>query len=439
MICKVKKTIEEHSMLSNGDSVVVGLSGGADSICLLDILLRLKESFNLTLKAVHVNHNLRGDEALFDQKFVEDFCRSRHVELEIVSVDVAKLAKEERIGIEECGRNVRYEAFEKSGCDKIAVAHSLSDRIETSLFNLSRGSSLSGVCGISAVNGKIIRPLINCTRGEIEDYCRENGLSYVTDSSNLSDDYSRNFIRHKIIPEFKKLNESFEENFERFFDNAERDEKFLENLARSAVSKFKLEDGFDRKGLLSLDEAVLFRVIHIILEEKMRKQVETKHIRLVADIIRNCGKIQLSRDLYICANSDIIYFRFSDFGDEPWLAEKENNVFLSPYKRYEIKYLNGGIEKADFDNNICDCSKIKSPLVLRSRRPGDRFAPAGRGVTKTLKKLFNEEKIPPQQRNKIAVLESGGEIVWIEGFGVSELFRPNDSCKKTFIINIKER
>ena len=438
MICKVKKTLEEHSMLSSGDCVVVGFSGGADSVCLLDILLRLKESLHLTLKAVHVNHNLRGEEALSDQKFVESFCRLRGVELQVVSVDVEKRAKKEHIGLEECGRKVRYEAFERAGGDKIAVAHSLSDRIETTLFNLARGSSLSGVCGISPVNGKIIRPLIGCTRNEIESYCLERGLSFVIDSSNLSDDYSRNFIRHRIVPEFKKLNDGFEGAFERFFENCERDESFLEAQTRSAIKKSERENGFDRNELLSLDESVLFRVIHTVLEERMKKQVETKHIRLVADIIKNCGKIQLSQDLYICANSDIIYFQFSDSAGEPWFCEPKDGVFVSPYKIYELKRLD--IDRAQADTeNIVDFSNIKTPLVLRSRRPGDRFAPAGRGCTKTLKKLFNEAKIPPRKRNEIALLESGGEIVWIEGFGVSELFKPNDSCKETFIINIKER
>ena len=161
-------------MLENAKSVAVGLSGGADSVCLFDILLKLRSEFGYKLVCVHVNHNLRGDESLRDQRFVRDLCAKNGVELKIVSADIAKLAKERHIGIEECGRAVRYEAFESAGCDRIAVAHSLSDCIETSLFNLARGSSLAGVCRIPPVRGNIIRPLIDCTAQEIRDYCREN-------------------------------------------------------------------------------------------------------------------------------------------------------------------------------------------------------------------------------------------------------------------------
>ena len=281
-------------MLNKAKTVVLGLSGGADSVCLFDILCKIREEYGFALKAVHVNHNLRGKEALSDSKFVEELCKKRGVPLEIVSADVAAIAMEKKLGLEECGRIVRYEAFKKAGCDKIAVAHTLSDSIETSLFNLTRGSSLSGVCGIAPTRNNIIRPLIFCARDEIIEYCSENGLEYVTDSSNLTDDYSRNFLRHNVIPLLKELNPELENSFFRFFKSAGSDDAFLKKTALDVLKTAKCEEGYKRQFFLSLDDAILNRCVRLILEEKMKKQVEARHIELVADAIKNTGKIQLS-------------------------------------------------------------------------------------------------------------------------------------------------
>lgn len=436
MICKVKSTIERFSMLDGAQTVAVGLSGGADSVCLFDILFKLREEYGYTLKAVHVNHNLRGDEAVSDCRFVEKFCKDRGVELLVVSADVASLAKEKRLGLEECGRLVRYEAFKKAKCDRIAVAHTLSDCVETALFNLTRGSSLSGICRIAPVRKNIIRPLIDCTRDEVLKYCSEHKLKFVTDSSNLTDDYSRNFLRHNVIPQLKKLNPELETSFFRFFESAGNDEAFLKKNAKKALAEAKTENGYDRKTLLSYDDSILNRCVRIILEENMKKQVESKHISLVSDLIRNMGKIQLSEDLYISVSCDIISFQFSTSVCEPWKVHGEKNKFVSPYKSYEI------IDVTDLAHEdikfLIDFQKLSSGLVLRSRRPGDAFTSVSRGNTKSLKKLFNEMKIPAAEREKIAVLESDGVIAWVEGIGTNKPFVITDKTDKPVKIKIKE-
>ena len=425
-------------MLENAKSVAVGLSGGADSVCLFDILLKLRSELGFRLVCVHVNHNLRGDESLRDQRFVQDLCAKNGVELKIVSADIAKLAKERHIGIEECGRAVRYEAFESAGCDRIAVAHSLSDCIETSLFNLARGSSLTGVCRIPPVRGKIIRPLIDCTAQEIRDYCRENLLPFVVDSTNLEDDYTRNFIRLNIIPKFKQINSDFENSFLRFYETAARDEAYLEKLAHKALESAKCSDGYLRFVLLSQDDAVLYRCLRLILESKMKKQVEKKHVDLAVNTVKNTGTLQLGKDLYICAGCDIILFHSAQSREEAWRAYETDGEFISPFKTYELTVVPFDKSRLTGENNICDAACLSDRTVMRSRMPGDRITLFPRNVTKSLKKLYNEAKIPQKERGRLAVLESGGKLIWAENFGVNAPYRVSRDTKMIAIIKIKE-
>ncbi|MCM1544504.1 MAG: tRNA lysidine(34) synthetase TilS, partial [Ruminococcus sp.] len=176
MICKIISTIEKYDMLTNVKSVVVGVSGGADSICLLHFLSKIREKYGIVLSAVHINHNIRGEEAKRDENFVRCFCNSLGIECHVFSIDVPKLAKDLSLSEEECGRKVRYECFNKINADAVAVAHTLSDSIETVIFNLTRGTGLKGVCGIPPVRDNIIRPLIEITRDEVEEYCEMIGL-----------------------------------------------------------------------------------------------------------------------------------------------------------------------------------------------------------------------------------------------------------------------
>ncbi len=438
MICKVKKTIERFSMFDKTKSIAVGLSGGADSVCLFDILLKLKGEYGFKIIAVHVNHNLRGEEAMRDQLFVEKLCKKNKVELKIVSPDVSKIAEEKHIGVEECGRIIRYEALKSVNCDKIAVAHSLSDCIETSLFNLIRGSSLSGICRIPPIRDNVIRPLIDCSSAEIRRYCKENNLEYVVDSTNLHDDYSRNFIRQNIVPLFSSLNENYEESFKRFYDSVSFDEAYLKETAKNTLENAKTENGFDRNVLLSSNSAIFHRCIKSMLEDAMKKQVEKRHIELVCEAIEKTGSVQLSKDLYIFVNRDIITFRSHQKKAEPWLSKSKGKTFVSPYKTYELSIEAFDKNSYTGDNNICDAAFLSEPYFMRSRKEGDSITLLKRSVTKTLKKLFNEEKIPAEKRNEIAVLESGGKVIWVEGFGVNAPCRISDKTEKVAIIKIKE-
>ena len=219
----VRGTIERYQMLEKGDAVVVGLSGGADSIALVSALNSIKSEYSLKIVATHVNHGLRGAEADRDESFVKDFCNDRGIECHVLHADVPKMAKESSESFEACGRKVRYGFYAEiarklvfdnpslMGKVKIATAHNAQDAVETLLFNLSRGTGLKGLCSIPPVRRYedllVVRPIIEATREEIEEYLNEKGISFVTDSTNFDTDYSRNRIRINVLPELEKLND----------------------------------------------------------------------------------------------------------------------------------------------------------------------------------------------------------------------------------------
>ncbi|MCQ2463313.1 MAG: tRNA lysidine(34) synthetase TilS, partial [Clostridia bacterium] len=236
MICKVKQAIEKFGMPENC-TVTVGLSGGADSVALLDVLIKLSGEYSWVVKAAHVNHCLRGVQADADESFVRSLCEKRGVQLSVLRADVAGEARRRHIGLEECGRQIRYDFFASLDTDYIATAHTLSDTVETMFINLSRGCSLSGLCSIPPVRGKIIRPLILCTGGEVRQYCKENGLDYVIDGSNNEDEYLRNRIRHYAVPEFIRLQPRFEENAGRCIDALRDDNDLLDMLTDELIKK----------------------------------------------------------------------------------------------------------------------------------------------------------------------------------------------------------
>ena len=196
----VKNTIQRCSMIKSGDTVIAAVSGGADSVALLHVLYSLQDELSFSLAACHVNHNLRGAESDGDEMFVRRKCRMMDIPLYVANIKVNEF-RQKHDSLEECARRLRYGFFEDIGKNKlIATAHTASDNCETILINMVRGTALSGICGIPAKRDNIIRPLLYITREDVERYCRENELDYVTDSTNLSDDYTRNKIRHKIVP-----------------------------------------------------------------------------------------------------------------------------------------------------------------------------------------------------------------------------------------------
>lgn len=258
---KIRSAVSDYQMLQSGDAVVAALSGGADSVSLLYALKELSGELGITVSACHINHHLRGEESDSDMRFCEELCSRLGVPLSVREAEVGSMQQKHE-SLEECARRVRYDFFaEVSGGKMLATAHNSNDCAETVLLNLMRGTGLKGLCGVPPVRGNIVRPLIYCTRDDVEEYCKSKGLTWVTDKTNLCDDYTRNKVRHIILPEMLKINGSLFSTMNRMEKSLREDSDFLEEMARQALESAKKPGGFDSAALAGLPKPVQSRAI----------------------------------------------------------------------------------------------------------------------------------------------------------------------------------
>ncbi len=424
---KFLDTVSTYQMLDNTQAVVVGFSGGADSVCLLHILNSFKDKFGYNLKAIHVNHGIRGDEAKRDEDFAKKFCSKQNIYFEAFRFNCIEDAKRNNESVEECGRRLRYTVF-NSACEKnskIATAHNANDNAETVIFNIARGTTVKGLSGIPFTRDNIIRPLLNCTRNEIEGYCRENNLDFVVDSTNLSVDYTRNKIRHKILPIIEEINPSFTDAFSSLSNNAgvvcDLLNKNTEELM--AVSR-KGEHIYDRQMLLNSHKAVVGEVLFKAFSEFSGKALDNKKVKALQQLLKDGGRIQLLGNAFAEVKKDYIRFytvdnvirtNFCSIDKLPFFAEFNNfSVFLEFFSN------NSKIVHQNNSSDMIDYNTVVGNLVLRTRKAGDKFSLKRRNVTKSLKKLFNEENVPIETREKLPVISDDEGVVWVQGFGVTK-------------------
>lgn len=444
---KAYKTVKKYNMLNKDDTVIVGLSGGADSTALFHFMLSLRNEMKIKVIACHINHMLRGEEANRDEKFVKKMCSDNGIELRVLHADVRSEAVKRKISTEQCGRDIRYSFFEKIANEfnaKIATAHTASDNAETVIFNMTRGCGIKGLCGIPPVRGRIIRPLIEVTRTEIEEYCNLNGYAYVTDSTNLECEYTRNKIRLDVIPVLKNINPSFESTITRMSSQMRNDEHFIMNCASEALSKAKVKNGYSTEVLSGLEDTVLSSAINILVQQH-NIVPESKHIELIKKIVYNNGAVNLKNDVTAVSKQGFLRIISS--------VKKSENVPV-PYINQKIININNKkiiISKMNIDkfnnhkkinnlvfNNSADYDTIPFDRVFRTRQGGDFFTLPKRKVTKSLKKLFIELKIPMEVRDSIVVLASGSEILWAEGIGVSDKYVVTAATKTVVTFDISE-
>lgn len=264
---KIALACADYSMIERGDAVVAALSGGADSVSLLHALKQLEGQLGITVSACHINHHIRGEESDRDMLFCEELCRGLKVPLTIREADVPSMQQKHE-SLEECARRVRYGFFEEvSRGKKLATAHNSNDCAETVLLNMMRGTGLKGLCGVPPVRGNIIRPLIYCTRAEVEEYCRENVLSWVTDSTNLCEDYTRNRIRRVILPEMLKVNGSLFTTMNRMERSLRDDSALLEEMSARALEEARCPGGYSAEKLSALPKPLQSRAIRLIFSK----------------------------------------------------------------------------------------------------------------------------------------------------------------------------
>ena len=453
---KVLRTIRQYQMIAPGDHIVVGFSGGADSTALLALLWELRSELSITVSACHLNHQLRAQEANRDEAFVRDFCAQRGIPLTVESQDIAANAAQQRQSVELYARQQRYELFERLVAEfpqgKIATAHNLNDNAETMLFYLARGTGMSGMGGIPPVRGRVIRPLIGCTRAEIEGFCNDRGLPFVTDSTNLSDDYTRNRIRHHLIPMMEQLNGAFLEHADQLSQTARLEDRFLEELCCREYERICLDTTgqvLDRREFLALHPAVQRRILVLLLRrEGIHPDFERVNL-MQQRVAVGRGKTELkygialkSDETSFSIDREVFYHnQRQPYFEHPFVpgtcelfVGKFIDVRVCSVQEYKL-FFN---KDPDILKNSFDYDKMKDIAVIRQRREGDRIALREKGGSRPLKKIWNESQTPQEERWRAAVISDAQGVIWVEGFGCDRRVRPDDNSKRMAWVRIKE-
>ena len=415
--------INKHGMLQKGAKVLCAVSGGADSMCLLHFLSSNAERFDITVAAAHFNHRLRGAEADRDQAFVEAWCNEHGIVCEAGSADVAAYAQQNSMSTEEAARRLRYEFLEncadKLGCTAIATAHNSDDNAETVLLNLTRGAGAKGLCGIPPVRGRLIRPLLATSRAQIEDYLAENGVAHISDSTNDTDDYTRNVIRHRVMPVLRGINPEFSASAMRTAELLREDEEFLDKLAAGFLNDHFENGSLPIPELAALPKPVAARVLRKICG----RSLTAGHTKALFDIMQ-------SKTL---ARTDIHGMRVTADQGRLYFGQKPNNLPDTQLRVGEKTVIGDGkftVECAVLPENskvfnslntfFFNFDAVCGTIFFTSRKDGDKIRLNGRKCTKSLKDLFSEAKMTQLQRSETPVLRDENGIIAVYGFGVAE-------------------
>lgn len=403
--------------------MVVAFSGGADSVALLEFFYRYGAEYAVTLRAVHVNHCLRAEESERDEAFCRQFCEERGIPLEVCRVDVAHLAAQSSQGIEECARGVRYGIFEElveSGtADLVATAHHAADNLETVLMVLARGSALHGVCGIPPVRGCYIRPMLSCTKEEIHAFLAENGIGYVTDSTNADTAYTRNRLRAQVLPVLEGVNEGLYKHITEFCASAREDDAYLADAAKKAKTD-------EISVLRAQDRAIMTRALMLLCKEHGAHTLSRSHILALCALVQGAqqgarlslpggvtayldrGRLCFTRDY--CERTG---FRYELREGKNSFPDLDCDIFITREKLSEDSL---NIYKKSIYTQV-NSDKI-SKMFIRERRDGDSYRALG--VTRKIKKLIQQDKLSMEMRARFPIFCDDYGILWVPGHGVRD-------------------
>lgn len=452
--------INDNGLVNYRDKIVIGVSGGPDSICLLNLLCLVKEEYNLDIAVAHINHMIRGIEADEDEVYCKSICEKLKVKCYVKKINIKEMAKNKKISEEACGREVRYDFFNeiknKLGYNKIATAHNANDQAETIIMRIMRGTGLDGLGGIPINRDNIyIRPIIFMKRNEVEDFCMKIGETPHIDCSNLEKVYSRNKIRLDILPYMKEnFNEDIIDTINRMGEIIQIDNSFIEQSALEEYKKDVIISNNEiilNKNVFNLHKALIGRIIRKSIENLNgnKYNIEMKHINEIQNlaILETSKKIDLPNNLYginiygnihirvrgkieECYNGKIIIKKDElDYIDN---VEYNGEIFKIEIVNYKscINYNENTLTKYfNYDN-------INGDVILRYRKDGDRIIPFGMDGSKKLKDVFINMKIPKEIRDHIPLVEINNEIAWIVGVKISEKFKITKDTKKLLKISV---
>ncbi len=412
-------------MLPPGAKVLCAVSGGADSMCMLHLLYSRREELEIEVYAAHYEHGLRGEESLRDANFVENFCKENGIICVVEHGNVNEYASEYRMSTEEAARELRYDFLQRTakklGCDRIATAHNADDNAETMLFNLCRGSGTLGLCGIPPVRDNIVRPLLKCSRAEIEAYILENNVPNIVDSSNESDEYSRNLIRHHAAPVLRQINPEFARNAGRTAELMRQDEDCLDALAQNFIDRYFDGESIEQKELSKLHKAIASRVFRKLCPESLSAEHVNSLLKLMDGNMLSAVDVPGIR---IRRERGRIYFdnrrEPEPIKDRPLVL---NGTLEVPEAGIKIHCFqeNFGKEVYDlFNTFVLKYENIQGVVCCTAWRHGDKMRPIGRNCSKTLKALFNEKKMTQAQKLTCPVIRDDGGVLAVMGFVADE-------------------
>ena len=479
VIDKVKSTIINNSLIQKGEHIVIGLSGGPDSVCLFHILYQLQQEYDLTLHAVHINHQLRPGAAEKDQNYVEELCSRLNIPCHTFIYDINKIAKERCTSSEDAGRQMRYESFyqvansingDAGSSVKIAVAQNLNDQAETLLMRMMRGTGTDGLSGIEYIRqgeGQtvIIRPLLDISRKEIEDYCKENNLNPRIDLTNLEPIYTRNKIRLELIPYIQEhFNENIMMALNRLSKIAKEDKEYMYQGVDEIISQHAVKEQASTNAkafaripvdvLLKQHAAIRHRIVIRLFESiGLSKDITWIHLGN-ADKLLTEGKTSSTTD-FTGGYSMRISYDMAEFYKKEEDQERFIEYQININGVTEIHELNCQLEvrllkRKQWENGETESKKITGSyscylsydeieksgfkLVLRTRRKGDYISPLGMKGRKKLQDFFVDEKIKKEERNAIPLLCLGTEIIWVLGIRLSENYKIMDETTHILLL-----
>lgn len=433
---RVANRNKKESLVENGDRIVVGFSGGPDSVFLVEMLLKLREKIDFDIVLVHVNHLLRGEEAQRDEDFSINYGKSKGLKVFARKINITSLGKEKGLSLEEAGREARYsfykEVLEKSNSNKIALAHNKDDQIETFMFRLTRGTGLSGLEGIATKRDRYIRPISEIYKSEIVNYLDENNISYCIDSTNLENEFTRNSIRIDLIPFIeKRYNPKFKDKIFSLIEEIRDINIFIEK----EIEQFSYNETINIESILKFPKSIRGKILSKYLY-KYGLEVNRKKISLIESILEKGGSQEISLDSQYILKKEYNILKIQK------INIIKNNIeevtFTIPNKiKYgdyiiEAEYVERGEQNKNcFYTNL----KLGDTLIVRGRKDGDKIIPTGMKGEKKLKEIFINEKIGKEKRDSIPLIVHNDNIVWIAGVRGNEKY--NSTEKRCIKLSVR--
>lgn len=437
IIQSVENFIEKYGIEG---TVLVGFSGGYDSMCLLDVLSKISKTKPLDIIALHLNHNWRGEESLNEAENAKNFANKLGIKFyQEVLADFVPCT-------ETAARDARYQFFnncaKKFNSKYVFTAHNQNDNIETIIYRFVKGTGIKGLCGISENRGVFYRPLLNISREEIEKYCIKNELKPNIDSSNSNEKYKRNFIRKNIIPNLEYISENAKTSIISLVENAKSDNKIVEEYLFKVLKKITKDGKISTEKFLKQSSEVQQRIIYNLFQATVTDYDKKKVLEILEFIKENsnlkCGKTKsMTKDLWVWVSRKYITIINSDTPILYDIEIKGDGCYKLGQKEFIMEKCSKLPEKFPEDRECiayANMENIKFPLRFRTRRDGDIIQPLGCKGEQKLKKYFNSKGIPKHERDNIMLLAYGNEILWVAGFGLSDKIKADNQITHRLIV-----